>query len=156
MRLKKPSKVARPLLHRPSNELAQFLDSLNVTEISDKVFKVAYHPFRYRSDIAGLLTVPVGFYTDFASVPRLLPAMYALLGDTAHQPAVLHDWLYYSALTTRETADNVLFEAMTVIGLPWWRRYPIWWGVRVGGGSAWDAHRKNGHPLAGKFSNSFV
>jgi hypothetical protein len=51
-------------------------------------------------------------------------------------------------------ADDVLFEAMGVIGLPFWRRYPIWWGVRIGGWYAWDTHRKTGDPLVGKFSEN--
>lgn len=124
--------------------VSQFLDKLVTEEVDDQIFSIAIHPFRYQSDIAGLITVPVGFYTDFASVPRL-GLVYSMLGDCAHQPAVIHDWLYYAAITDRATADNVLFEAMGVIGLPFWRRYPIWWGVRVGGWVAWNQHRKAGH-----------
>lgn len=131
--------------------MSQFLDALNVTEVSDSVFAICDHPFRYQSDLAGLLTVPVGFYTDFASVPRL-GLIYAMLGDRAHEPAVIHDWLYYSAVTTREISDRVLMEAMVVMDLPFWQRYPIYWGVRVGGWHAWNDHRKNGHPETGKFS----
>jgi hypothetical protein len=133
--------------------MSQFLDPLNVTEISDSVFAICDHPFRYQSNLAGLLTVPVGFYTDFASVPRL-GIVYAMLGDRAHEPAVVHDWLYYAAITTREMADNVLMEAMNVMGLPFWQRYPILWGVRIGGWHAWNQHRKDGHPETGKFSTT--
>lgn len=133
--------------------MSEFLDALNVTEISDSVFSICDHPFRYQSDLAGLLTVPVGFYTDFASVPRL-GIVYAMLGDRAHEPAVVHDWLYYAGITTREMADDVLMEAMKVLNLSWWQRYPIWWGVRLGGWKAWNDHRKAGHPETGKFSSS--
>lgn len=134
--------------------MSQFLDPLCVQEIDDSVFEVCDHPFRYQSDIANLLiTVPVGFYTDFASVPRL-GVVYAMLGDRAHEPAVIHDWLYYSAILPRETADNVLMEAMRVLDLPWWQSYPIFWGVRIGGWYAWNQHRQNGHPEAGKFATS--
>lgn len=136
--------------------MAKFLDALTVTEIDDKIFAVADHPFRYQSDLEGnlsapwIITVPVGFYTDFASVPRL-GIVYSLLGDCAHEPAVIHDWLYYSAIKSKEVADDVLLEAMGVIGLPAWRRYPIYWGVKFGGFAAWDQHRKDGHPEDGKF-----
>lgn len=133
--------------------MSQFLDPLETIEISDSVFAIADHPFRYQSDIAGLITVPVLFYTDFASVPRL-GIIYAMLGDRAHEPAVVHDWLYYAAITDRATADNVLLEAMTVMDLPWWQRWPIYLGVRAGGWKAWNDHRKAGHPEAGKFSTS--
>lgn len=133
--------------------MSQFLDALNVTEIDDSIFAICDHPFRYESDLAGLITVPVGFYTDFASVPRL-GIVYAMLGDRAHEPAVVHDWLYYAAITTRDMADDVLMEAMNVLGLPFWQRYPIWWGVRLGGWAAWNTHRKAGHPEVGKFQTS--
>lgn len=124
--------------------MSQFLDQLCVTEISDSIWEVCDKPFRYKSDLAGLITVNVGFRTDFASVPRL-GIIYALLGDTAHEPAVIHDYIYATAITTREIADKVLLEAMGVIGLPWWRRWPIYIGVRVGGWYAWNQHRKEGN-----------
>lgn len=134
--------------------MSAFLDPLVVQEIDDSVFQVVDHPFRYQSDLAGPITVPVGFYTDFASVPRVMPLAYACLGDTAHEPAVVHDWLYYAAITTREVADNVLLEAMKAWGMSAWRYYPIYWGVRAGGWVAWNQHRKDGHPEAGKFSST--
>lgn len=135
--------------------MAKFLDSLSVTEISDKVWAIADHPFRYQSDIAGLITVPVGFWTDFASVPRWLPLIYALIGDEAHEAACTHDWLYYSAFTTREIADKVLREAILVCGMPPWKADMFYAGVRVGGWKSWNDHRAKGHPQSGKFSDSF-
>jgi hypothetical protein len=132
--------------------VSSFLDSLCLTEIDDSIFEICDHPFRYQSDVAGMtFTAPVGFYTDFASVPRI-GVIYAMLGDTAHEPAVIHDWLYYSALVTREMADQVLLEAMGVIGLSAWRKWPIYWGVRIGGWYAWNDHRKKGDPKNGKFA----
>jgi len=134
--------------------MSKFIDSLVTQEIDDSIFEIVNHPFRYQSDLAGrIFTVPVGFFTDFASVPRL-GIVYAMLGDRAHQPAVVHDWLYYAAITTRALADDVLMEAMVLLGLPWFQRYPIWWGVRAGGWVAWNKHRKDGHPQAGKFKDS--
>lgn len=124
--------------------MAQFLDPLTVTEIDDKIFAIADHPFRYQSDLIGLIAIPVGFETDFASVPRL-GILYALLGDRAHEPAVVHDYLYATALTTREISDKVLLEAMGVLGLPFWQKWPIYAGVRLGGWYAWNQHRKQGN-----------
>lgn len=135
--------------------MAKFLNTLTVTEIDDKIFAVADHPFMYQSDLLPQpIVVPVGFYTDFASVPRLVPLVYATLGDTAHEPAVIHDFLYYSAQTTRAISDAVLLEAMKVWGMPAWRYLPIYWGVRMGGWLAWDQHRKDGDPKEGKFQTT--
>lgn len=135
--------------------MAAFLSPLIVEEVSDSIFEVEEAPFQYRSDLLGkTIVVPVGFHTDFASMPRFLPIVYACLGDTAHEPAVVHDWLYYSAITDRATSDLILLEAMKVWGMSPWRYLPIYWGVRAGGWSAWNEHRKLGNPQAGKFKDS--
>lgn len=131
--------------------MAKFLDVLIVEEISDSVFEVVDHDFRYQSDLEStnpenapwVIRVPVGFQTDFASIPRV-PFIYDALGDTAHEAATIHDFLYFSAICTRAVADNVLYEAMGVLQMPIWRRWPIYLGVRVGGWAAWNAHRAKG------------
>jgi hypothetical protein len=43
---------------------------------------------------------------------------------------------------------------MKAWGMSAWRYYPIYWGVRAGGWAAWNKHRKDGHPEAGKFADS--
>lgn len=134
--------------------MSQFLDPLTVTEISDSIFAIADHPFRYQSDLAGLITVAVGFFTDFESMPRWVPLLYSLLGDENHEPAVVHDWIYYSAIMDRAQADLVFREACGVIGTSKWKISLLYYGLRLGGQSAWDDHRKKGHPEVGKFKNS--
>lgn len=135
--------------------MSKILDSLSVTEVSDSIWEIAGHPFRYQSDVAGrMFTVPVGFYTDFASVPRFLPLIYSLIGDEAHEAAAIHDWLYYAAITTREVADKVLKEAIIVCGMPKWKANVFYSGVRVGGWASWNKHREDGHPEVGKFADS--
>ena len=92
----------------------------------------------YESDVAGrTIVVPAGFVTDLASVPRL-PVVYWLTGDTAASAAVVHDWLYSSHQVSRKMADAVLREASAVIGVPFWRRWLMWAGVRLGGAGHYD------------------
>jgi hypothetical protein len=93
-------------------------------------------PLVYRSDIAGQIEVPQGYVTDFASVPRL-PMVYLLAGDTAHEAAVIHDWLYALGTVARSVADDVFREAAAASGVAWWRRWMLWLGVRVGGSAAY-------------------
>ena len=80
-------------------------------------------------------TVPTGYITDFASVPRL-PLAYWWTGDTAHMSAVLHDWLctdvYPDLMSWREAAD-LFREAMIAEGTPAWRRWMMYWAVRLFG-----------------------
>jgi len=136
--------------------MSKFFDTLEVTEISPKIFAIADHPFRYQSDLAGrMFTVPIDFFTDFYSVPFWMPTIYVLLAALCDRgPAALHDWLYYAAVTDRKTADNILLEAMKVKGISAMKYDPIYWGVRAGGWSSWNTHRKLGDPENGKFADS--
>jgi hypothetical protein len=58
---------------------------------------------------------PQDFITDFASVPRLLGS-YLLFGGKGRRASALHDMLYTSRIVDRETADQVLREAMLATG----------------------------------------
>lgn len=94
-------------------------------------------PLIYQSDIARqTITVPAGFRTDLASVPRV-PVAFLLAGDCAREAAVVHDYLYSTHLVDRATADAVLREAAAVTGVPAWRRWLMWAGVRLGGAPHW-------------------
>ncbi len=97
-------------------------------------------PLVYESDITGgLIVVPSDFVTDFASVPRL-PFAFWLMGDSAHKAAVVHDWLYTPPQkVTRAIADAVFREASAVAGVPAWRRWGMWLGVRLGGAGGFQA-----------------
>ncbi len=91
--------------------------------------------FGYQSDIAGrTFTVKAGFVTDLESCPRL-PFAFWLFGDVSNEAAVIHDYLYATAIVSREMADAVLREACAVEGVSAWQRFGIWAGVRLGGAS---------------------
>lgn len=92
----------------------------------------------YSSDLIGQVTVPAGFVTDLASVPRL-PVAFFLAGGLAHAAAVVHDWLYTTHQTDRATADSVFREACQACGVSRWRAYLMWLGVRAGGAGSWGA-----------------
>lgn len=111
---------------------------LEVADDQDDGQWILAEPLIYQSDVAlETFTVPAGFQTDLASVPRL-PLVYLLAGDCAREAAVVHDWLYSTHLVDRATADAVLREASAVTGVPAWRRWLMWMGVRAGGASHWD------------------
>lgn len=122
---------------------SEFLTPLDVELVvgSDSHWMIT-SPFSYRSDFLGrVITVPVGFITDFASIPRL-PFMFMLMGDTAHEPAVIHDYLYYTGEVSRADADHVLHEAAGVAGLNSPETALLYLGVRVGGWMAWNDHKR--------------
>ncbi len=117
--------------------MPKFLTRLDVEHLSDEQWKLS-DDLVYQSDIVGLVTVPKGFVTDFASVPRL-PGAYWVAGGKANKEAVVHDFLYRSKLCTRKEADDVFLEAMELNGQSWWRRRLMWAGVRLFG---WTAYPK--------------
>lgn len=110
--------------------MARFLTKLNVECIDDDRWRLVT-PLLYESDIAGTITVPAGFETDFASVPRL-PVAYLFFGDEAHMAAVVHDYLCRYQTVPRKTADKVFKEAMRVSGVGW-KRFPMYLAVRIYG-----------------------
>lgn len=121
---------------------ARFLDELELCEADDDVDDGVWclaKPLSYSSDVAGrVITVPAGFRTDLASVPRL-PVVYWLCGGRANKPAVVHDFLYSTGLIARDIADAVFLEAMCVVGVPFAYRRLMWAGVRLGGASHYVA-----------------
>lgn len=82
-------------------------------------------PLAFESASVRIITVPAGFETDFASVPRI-PLAYWLTGDTAHASAVIHDYLcrewYPVGKITWARAADIFGEAMKAEGVPAWRR----------------------------------
>lgn len=103
-------------------------------------------PFSYLDPDHGLIEVPAGFETDFASVPRW-PLTFALLGQYGHAAAVLHDRLYSTGQLSRADADRVFLNALRSSGIARWRAWLMWAGVRIGG-----ANRYNQTPPSAGFS----
>lgn len=121
--------------------MSKFLTKLcmEIADNTDDGKWVLKKPLRYRSDVAmETFTVPAGFQTDLASVPRL-PVVYLLTGATSNEAAVVHDYLYSTQMVDRKTADAVLREASAVTGVPAWRRWMMWAGVRCFGWSHWTS-----------------
>lgn len=99
------------------------------------------HYFRYISSL-GTITVPTGFHTDGASVPRMFwPIFDPFSGDYFHA-ALIHDYLYSKCSNghfdcNRATADRIFKEAMFNRGVGWLTRETIYRAVRIGGGRSW-------------------
>ncbi len=82
------------------------------------------------------IIVPEGFTTDFASVPRPLWSIFPKWGKYGNA-AVIHDYLYFVQLTTRKETDGIFLEAMGILNVSGWQKWPIYWGVRLFGFIAW-------------------
>ena len=99
-------------------------------------------PFRlvydvvYRTNILpyNRITVPAGYQTDFASVPRLFWRIFPPSG-IYRRAALVHDWLCDEQPHTcnDKEAAKVFLEAMKDIGVPWLRRNSMYRAVRMFG-----------------------
>lgn len=83
------------------------------------------------------ISVPVGFVTDFASIPRAFWSLLRPDGNYAYA-AVIHDFLYWTQLTTRENSDMIIKLAMGDFKIPKTEADAIYTAVRAGGGKAWN------------------
>ena len=95
--------------------------------------------FRYVSSY-GTITVPAGFETDGASIPKAFWNILAPFGRYFHA-AVIHDYLYRGAGFSRKDSDLIFKEAMYNSGLDWQTRETIYRAVRLFGGHSYCAKR---------------
>lgn len=118
---------------------SHFQSALDVRQISETNWQLLAPLCYYSEGLGRQITVPTGFVTDFASVPRW-PFIYWFTGGKAQAPAVLHDWFYRTNTEdiTRAGADALLAEAMEAIGYWKIRSWLVWLGVRIGGASSYD------------------
>ncbi len=83
--------------------------------------------------IAFTLTVPAGFVSDGASIPKILwPILGSPIGNRHLPAAIVHDFLCESATSyeQRVIGDAVFFELLKRCDVPYWRRAAMYCGVR--------------------------
>jgi len=97
--------------------------------------------FSYYTDLLGerkTFTVPTGFETDFASIPKFLLGLPIFKWrDKFNKAAVVHDWLYHTKEVDRKTADRIFLEGLLVLGIPRWKAYLFYVTVRLFGWTHW-------------------
>lgn len=140
--------------------MASFTTPLELRYIDGRTWEVR-SPFEYHLGCLGSterVLIPVGFVTDFASIPRVFWNIIPPIGLYG-KAAVVHDWLYQrrvvtilwpdpataigSRLCTKLEADQALLEGMQVLGVGWVTRQIIYRGVRWGGDPTWAKYRRN-------------
>jgi hypothetical protein len=98
------------------------------------------------------ITVPAGFETDFASVPKIF-ILLLRWRDKFNKASVVHDWLYHTKEVPRRIADRIFLEGLTILGIPKWKAYLFYWVVRLLGWTHWKRKNKkegdkNENPIA--------
>ena len=81
-------------------------------------------------------TVPAGFVTDFATVPRIFFWLVPTYGVYT-KAAILHDYLVeHPELVSRADADGIFRRTLRELGVPFVRRWMMWAAVRLQAGLA--------------------
>lgn len=89
--------------------------------------------------IYGTITVPKGFRTDLASIPRFLRGISFLdPNGVSRRPAAVHDWLY-ALQRDKRRADNFLRDSLLAEGANQATAHLFYYGVHWFGGPAWES-----------------
>ena len=107
----------------------RFITEIEVGITDDGRWRIL-SPLVYSSDEFGEIVVPRWYVTEFSSIPRL-PLALRLCGNAAHAAKTVHDYLYSHGVVSRKAADRIFLDAMDASGVPSWRRYPMFFAVRL-------------------------
>ena len=120
--------------------MSSFTKPLVVKKRKDNLWEL-YTEFEYHVGAEGsgnVINVPVGFITDFASVPRIFWIFYPPDGPWT-AASIIHDYLYNIQDRDRIIVDKIFLEAMQVLGVPLLRRRIIYRAVRLFGWMPWNS-----------------
>lgn len=85
--------------------------------------------------------VPAGYVSDLDTIPKI-PLFYTVLKGRARWSALMHDYLYDTAFTTRLEADLLFLQDMQTEGVRKGMRYIIYYTIRCAGWYRWNRLRK--------------
>jgi len=98
-------------------------------------------PFRLKVD-GSEFEVPPLFWTDFASIPRLLWPIISPY-DIGKGP-IIHDYGYFTGIGSKAFWDTVLTACMETDKITPWKLSPVYHAVDWFGGPVWNDYRKQG------------
>lgn len=120
-------------------------DSKVLVEALDAVRWRTAETLVYEGGEGDVFTVPSGYVTDFATVPRVAVWLIPRFGNYT-RAAILHDWLLTDALpagmVSARDADGIFRRVLRELGVPPSRRFVMWLGVRLGSLFSRDPKRR--------------
>ena len=80
--------------------------------------------------------VPKGFVSDGCSVPQMFWGLIApCIDGRTIRAAIIHDWLYSTAILSRKQADEIFLQLMIEDDFSTWKAYTCYYAVRIFGSS---------------------
>jgi hypothetical protein len=123
-----------PALAPPAADVRPFGDSRDFILLDDLSYQIG--------DSGLEIVVPRGFVTDFASIPRSLWSFGLSPHGRYSRAAVIHDYLYWSQVCSKDQSDRLLVIAMKESNVGSFQESIIFEGVHVGGQGSWDGNAK--------------
>ncbi len=124
--------------------MSRFTELLVVSPLSDGRNWVIRKDFGYAvgsEDSKEVIDIPIGFVTDFASVPRPLWWLFPKWGKYGNA-AVIHDYLYWDQRYNKKKVDLIFREAMGVLGVNKLTSYILYRSVFWLGCRAWKSNQR--------------
>lgn len=124
--------------------MSKFTEVLIVSPLADGRTWVTRKEFGYDIGEEGsgnAIDVPIGFMTDFASVPRILWTILPTWGKYGNAAAI-HDYCYWDQSLSRKESDRIFREAMEVLGVSTLTITLMYYAVKLFGYWAWEGNRK--------------
>ncbi len=124
--------------------MSRFTKILRVSPLPDGRNWIILDDFGYDVGSEGsgeTIDVPIGFITDFASVPRVFWWFTPKWGKYGNA-AVIHDFCYWDQRYGRKRSDEIFREAMKVLKVGKVKTLLLYCAVKWFGCMAWRANRK--------------
>lgn len=131
----KTSTVADPQSRKGPN------GALHLGRFADPIYfligPAGWTPEAHQAATYSPVRVPIGFVTDFASIPRVFWTL--IPPDSRYSyAAIVHDYLYWEQYLSRETSDNIFKFLMEDFKINTVTVNAIYSAVRLAGGFAWE------------------
>jgi hypothetical protein len=138
--------------------MSRFTDVLTVQPLADGKTWIICRDFGY--DVGNktnpdIINVPIGFMTDFASIPLPFLGILPRWGKYGNA-AVIHDYLYWEQNRKRAEADTIFLQAMEVGKVGWFTRHIMYLAVKWFAGCAWKGNQKMKDKRSSRFAMARV
>lgn len=125
--------------------MSQFTTELNVRPLNDGISWVLLDEFSYDVGFLGsgdTITVPAGFITDFASIPKFAWSIIGGPWGKYGKAAVIHDYLFATQQRSWKETNQIFLEGMKVLGVSWMKRTTMYSLVMVFSWVSWFRAKK--------------
>lgn len=119
--------------------MLRILSSLIIETLPEDGKFILRMPLRFSHPLIGNGKVPIGFVTDFASIPTFFRRIFNVNGKHREE-AVVHDFLYSvqgkigENQLSRKQCDQIFLDGLKNDGISFFKRHAMYQAVRLFGG----------------------